>query len=410
MVCWAESQEGVFIRMINFNLSEEQILIQKTAKEFAKNELSEGAIHRDEQKIWPTEQIKKMADLGFLGMMANQQWNGGGMDTISYAIAMEEISAVDASAAVVMSVNNSLVCYLIEHFGDEFQKEKYLKELTVGKKLGAFSLSEPQSGSDASNMLTTAVRDGDDYIINGTKNWVTNGINSDIVLVFAMTEKGIGHKGISCFIVEKEFNGFECGKPEDKLGIRSSDTCELYFDNVRVPKENLIGEEGKGWTYAKYLLEFERGNGYSSELYQQLQQLKTKASIEDIGGTKLSEDPNFMEAIAKLEVQINAMEATELRILGSLAAGQNVGPESSLLKTRGTEIGQAITELAVELVGYYGIPFHNPGPEIGINEPAIGSKFANTAAPRYFNYRKASIYAGSNEIQRNIMAKLVLGL
>ena len=172
----------------------------------------------------------------------------------------------------------------------------------------------------------------------------------------------------------------------------------------------VFGEEGKGWTYAKYLLEFERGNGYSSELYQQLQQIKAKSQIEDASGSKLSEDPSFMESVAKLEVQINAMEATELRILGSLSAGQNVGPESSLLKTRGTEIGQAITELAVELVGYYGIPFHNPGPEIGINEPAIGSRFANTAAPRYFNYRKASIYAGSNEIQRNIMAKLVLGL
>tara|TARA_Y100001934_G_scaffold4412_1_gene6190 strand:- start:237 stop:869 length:633 start_codon:yes stop_codon:yes gene_type:complete len=196
----------------------------------------------------------------------------------------------------------------------------------------------------------------------------------------------------------------------DNTPIGHHEVNTVFFEDVKVPKENLIGEEGKGWTYAKYLLEFERGNGYSSELYQQLQQIKVKAGTEDISGAKLSEDQNFQQKVADIEIQINAMEATELRILGSLTAGQNVGPESSLLKTRGTEIGQAITELAVELVGYYGIPFNNPGPEIGNNEPAIGSRFANTAAPRYFNYRKASIYAGSNEVQRNIMAKLVLGL
>ena len=160
--------------MIDFNLSEEQQLLKQTARDFAQNELLEGAVYRDQNKIWPKEQIKKMSDLGFLGMMVNPKWNGGGMDTISYSIAMEEISAVDASAAVVMSVNNSLVCYLIEHFGNDFQKDKYLSKLTTGNKLGAFSLSEPQSGSDASNMITTAIKDGKNYIINGTKNWVTN--------------------------------------------------------------------------------------------------------------------------------------------------------------------------------------------------------------------------------------------
>ena len=172
----------------------------------------------------------------------------------------------------------------------------------------------------------------------------------------------------------------------------------------------MIGEVGKGWTHAKYLLEFERGNGYSSELYSQLATLRLSSRSEDSDGSSLSEDISFIEKLAKIEIEINAMEATELRILGSLTAGQNVGPESSLLKAGGTEIGQAITELAVELVGYYALPFYNPGPEIGHNEEPIGSQFANTSAPRYFNYRKASIYAGSNEIQRNIMAKLVLGL
>jgi len=232
---------------MNFKLNEEHKLIQKTAREFAQNELLPEVIKRDESKIWPKEAVLKMADLGFLGIMVEQEYGGSGMDTISYTIAMEEIAKVDASASVIMSVNNSLVCSLLSKFGNKFQKNKYLKKLSKGEILGAFSLSEPQSGSDASNMLTFAKKDGDSYIISGTKNWVTNGQNSDIVIVAALTTKGIGHKGISCFIVEKSFEGFESGKPEKKLGIKASDTTELYFDNVTVPAENLIGEEGDGF-------------------------------------------------------------------------------------------------------------------------------------------------------------------
>ena len=235
---------------MDFNLTEEQKLIQKTAKDFAVNELVPGAINRDANKIWPSEQVKKMSELGFMGIMVSQKWNGSGMDTVSYALAMEEIAKADASASVIMSVNNSLVCYLLEKYGSEFIKENYLKQLATGKKLGAFSLSEPQSGSDASNMLAFAKKDGDHYILNGTKNWVTNGFHSDYVLVFAVTEKGIGHKGISCFMVDKKYEGFEVGKPEDKLGIKSSDTTELYFSNVKIPSDNLIGIEGGGFKIA----------------------------------------------------------------------------------------------------------------------------------------------------------------
>ena len=235
---------------MNFDLTQEHELIKKNAKEFADKELLPGVLERDENKIWPKEQIKKMAEMGFMGMMVNPKWGGSGMDPISYAIAMEQISRVDASAAVVMSVNNSLVCALIEKYGDDFQKDKYLKSLASGEKIGAFSLSEPQSGSDASNMKTYAEKKDGFYILNGIKNWVTNGINSDIVLVFAITEKNVGHKGISCFIVEKSFNGFEVGKKEEKLGIRASDTCELYFDNVKIPEENLIDSEGAGFKIA----------------------------------------------------------------------------------------------------------------------------------------------------------------
>ena len=235
---------------MNFQLTEEQILIQKTSREFADTELAPGVVERDEKKIWPKEGIKKMAELGFMGMMTDPKWNGEGMDTISYTIAMEEISRVEASASVVMSVNNSLVCYLLEKFASDHIKGKYLKPLASGDKLGAFSLSEPQSGSDASNMQTTAQKGGNHYLISGVKNWVTNGITSDYVILFAVTEKGVGHKGISCFIVEKGWDGFAMGKPENKLGIRASDTCELYFDTVKVPDENLIGKEGEGFKIA----------------------------------------------------------------------------------------------------------------------------------------------------------------
>ena len=199
---------------MDFNLSPEQQLIKKTAADFASKELLKGVVERDIQKIWPAEQISKMADLGFMGMMVSEKWSGSGLDTISYCIAMEEISKIDASAGVVMSVNNSLVCYLLQKYASDSINGKYLKDLAQGKKLGAFSLSEPQSGSDASNMNTFAKKDGDSYILNGTKNWVTNGINSDYVLVFALTQKEIGHKGISCFLVEKSCEGFDVGKPE----------------------------------------------------------------------------------------------------------------------------------------------------------------------------------------------------
>ena len=197
---------------MKFNLSEEHLLIQRTAHDFAQNELLPGAVERDIKKLWPSEAVKKMSKLGFMGMMADIKYNGGGMDAISYTIAMEEIAKADASASVIMSVNNSLVCYIFDKYGSDFQKQKYLKKLASGESLGAFSLSEPQSGSDASNMLAFAEKRGNEYILNGTKNWVTNGINSDIVIVFAMTEKNVGHKGISCFIVEKSFSGFDVGK------------------------------------------------------------------------------------------------------------------------------------------------------------------------------------------------------
>tara|TARA_B100000959_G_scaffold167844_1_gene175854 strand:- start:162 stop:1319 length:1158 start_codon:yes stop_codon:yes gene_type:complete len=235
---------------LNFNLTEEQELLKKTAKDFAEVHLEPGVIERDDKSITPINEIKEMGKLGFMGMMVPERWNGSGMDTMSYILAMEEICCVDASAGVIMSVNNSLVCQIFLDWCSDEQKARYLTKLSTGEFLGAFSLSEPQSGSDSSNMRMNAVKNGDSYILNGTKNWVTNGISSDVVIVFAVTDKNVGHKGISAFIIEKGTPGFTTGKKEDKLGIRGSDTCELYFENCKVPIENRIQNEGEGFHIA----------------------------------------------------------------------------------------------------------------------------------------------------------------
>ena len=231
-------------------LTEEQELVRNTASEFAEKHLKPGVIERDENAEFPFEQVKMMGELGFMGIMVPERWNGAGMDTICYALIIEELSKVDASAGVIVSVNNSLVCQILVNYGNDWQKETYLTKLASGQQLGAFSLSEPQSGSDASNMHTVAEKSGKYYILNGTKNWVTSGINSDVVIVMALTDKSAGYNGISTFIIPKDIEGFSVGKKEDKLGIRGSDTCELYFDNCHVPIENLIDKEGQGFRIA----------------------------------------------------------------------------------------------------------------------------------------------------------------
>ena len=230
--------------------SEEHELVRNTARKFAEKHLKPGVIERDENAEFPFEQVKMMGELGFMGVMVPERWNGAGMDTISYTLIIEELSRVDASAGVIVSVNNSLVCQIFVKYGNDWQKETFLTNLASGEQLGAFSLSEPQSGSDASNMHTIAEKSGQYYVLNGTKNWVTSGINSDVVIVMALTDKSAGYNGISAFIVPKGLDGFLVGKKEDKLGIRGSDTCELYFDNCHVPIENLIDKEGQGFRIA----------------------------------------------------------------------------------------------------------------------------------------------------------------
>jgi len=240
---------------MNFELTEEHLAVREAARDFTQNVLKPGVIDRDEEQRFPAEEVKQLGELGFLGMMVDPKYNGGGMDALSYVLAMEEFSKIDASCSVVVSVNNSLVCYGLEQYGSEEQKEKYLKPLAGGEKIGAFCLSEPEAGSDATSQKTTAVDMGDHYLLNGTKNWITNGGSASYYLVIAQTDVEKGHRGINAFIVEKGWEGFVVGAKEQKMGIRASDTHTLLFNDVKVPKENRIGEDGFGFKFAMKTLE-----------------------------------------------------------------------------------------------------------------------------------------------------------
>lgn len=239
---------------MDFNYTEEQLMIQKAARDFAQSELLPGVIERDETETFPADQIKQMGELGFMGMMVDPKYGGSGLDTVSYVLAMEEISKVDASASVVMSVNNSLVCWGIQTYGTEEQKEKYLPRLASGEIIGAFCLSEPEAGSDATSQKTTAIDKGDHYLVNGTKNWITNGKTASVYIVIAQTDIDKKHKGINALIIERGTPGFEVGIKERKMGIRGSDTHSLMFTDVKVPKENRIGEDGFGFKFAMKVL------------------------------------------------------------------------------------------------------------------------------------------------------------
>ncbi len=378
---------------MNFDLKEEHKLIQQTAKDFAQNELLPGVLDRDENKIWPKDAVLKMGELGFMGMMVSPDFNGGGMDTISYVIAMEEIAKVDAAASVIMSVNNSLVCTLLEKYGDAFQKGKYLSKLSKGELLGAFSLSEPQSGSDASNMLTFAKKTNDGYILNGTKNWVTNGQNSDVVLVAALTEKNVGHRGISCFIVEKSFKGFSAGKPEKKLGIKSSDTTELYFDNVEIPKENLIGNEGDGFKICLGTLDGGR-IGIAAQALG-IAQASLDASVKYSKERKQFDKPisSFQAVQFKLADMSIAIEAA--RLLTRKAAWLkdkklNFSVQAAMAKLNASEVAMKASTECVQIYGGYGY-MRDYGVERLMRDAKI-----------------TQIYEGTSEIQRLVIARDLL--
>ena len=375
---------------MNFDLTQEHKLIQKTARDFAENELLPGVLERDENKIWPKDAILKMGELGFMGMMVSPDYNGGGMDTISYVIAMEEIAKVDAAASVVMSVNNSLVCTLLEKYGDTFQKQKYLSKLSTGQLLGAFSLSEPQSGSDASNMLTFAKKTDSGYVLNGTKNWVTNGQNSDIVIVAALTEKNVGHKGISCFIVEKGFEGFSVGKAEKKLGIKSSDTTELYFDNVEIPNENLVSNEGDGFKICLGTLDGGR-IGIAAQALG-IAQASLDASVNYSKERNQFNKPisSFQAIQFKLADMSIAIESA--RLLTKKAAWLkdkklNYSVQAAMAKLNASEVAMKASTECVQIHGGYGY-MRDYGVERLMRDAKI-----------------TQIYEGTSEVQRLVIAR-----
>ena len=378
---------------MNFNLSSEQKLIKQTAADFALDELLKDVVERDIKKIWPSDQISKMGELGFMGMMVSEEWGGSGLDTISYCIAMEEISKIDASAGVIMSVNNSLVCYLLEKYASDIIKDKYLIKLAKGEKLGAFSLSEPQAGSDASNMNTLARLDGDSYILNGTKNWVTNGINCDYALVFALTQKDVGHRGISCFLIEKSFSGFDTGKPEEKLGIRSSDTCELYFDNVRIPKENLIGLEGDGFKIALSTLDGGR-IGIASQalgIAQASLESSIKYSKERVQFNKpIASNQGIQFKLADMAMEIEASRLLIYKAAQAKDSGENYGHIASMAKVFSSEVAMKASIQCVQIHGGYGYI-----KETGVERLMRDAKITQ-------------IYEGTSEIQRLVIARDLL--
>ena len=378
---------------MNFELSEEHKMIRDAARDFAQTELLPGVIERDEAQKFPTEQIKKLGELGFLGMMVDPKYGGAGMDTISYVLAMEEISKVDASASVIMSVNNSLVCWGIETFGTESQKEKYLKPLATGEIIGAFCLSEPEAGSDATSQQTTAIDKGDHYLLNGTKNWITNGNTASVYLVIAQTDVEKGHKGINAFIVEKGMEGFVVGLKENKLGIRGSDTHSLMFTDVKVPKENRIGEDGFGFTFAMKTLSGGRigiaaqALGIASGAYElALQYSKERKAF----GKEISKHQAIAFKLADMATEIEAARLLCLKAAWLKDNGKNYDKIGAMAKVFASETAMKTTVEAVQVHGGYGF----------VKEYHVERLMRDA--------KITQIYEGTSEIQRIVISRSIL--
>ncbi|MDB4127181.1 acyl-CoA dehydrogenase [Flavobacteriaceae bacterium] len=339
---------------MDFKLTEEHIMIRDAARDFSKNELLPGVIDRDNKQEFPTQQIKMMGEMGFLGMMVNQKYGGGGMDTLSYVLAMEEISKIDASASVIMSVNNSLVCYGLEKYANEDQKQKYLIELATGKKLGAFCLSEPEAGSDATSQKTTAIDKGDHYLLNGTKNWITNGSSANYYIVIAQTDKEKKHKGINAFIVEKSWDGFEIGAKEDKLGIRGSDTHSLIFNDVKVPKENRIGEEGFGFSFAMKTLSGGRigiaaqALGIAAGAYELA---RDYSKVRKSFGTEICNHQAIAFKLADMHTNIEAARMLVYKSAWDKDQGKNYDMSSAMAKVFASQVAMDVTVEAIQVHG-----------------------------------------------------------
>ncbi|MDC0870733.1 acyl-CoA dehydrogenase [Flavobacteriaceae bacterium] len=339
---------------MDFNLTEEHLMIRDAARDFALTELLPGVIERDNKQEFPNELVKKMGDLGFLGIMVDPKYGGSGMDTFSYVLIMEELSKIDASASVIVSVNNSLVCYGIEQYGSEVQKQKYLTKLATGEYLGAFCLSEPEAGSDATSQRTTAIDMGDHYVLNGTKNWITNGGRSDVYLVIAQTDRDKGPKGINVFILEKGMDGFDIGPKEDKLGIRGSDTHTLQFNDVKVPKENRIGEDGFGFKFAMKTLSGGRigiaaqALGIASGAYE----LALKYSKERKAfGTEICNHQAIAFKLADMYTEITAARHLVMKAAWDKDQGNNYDMTSAMAKLYASKVAMEHTVEAVQIHG-----------------------------------------------------------
>lgn len=378
---------------MNFELSEEHLMIQQAARDFTRTELLPGVIERDAEQRFPTEQIKKLGELGFLGMMVDPKYGGSGMDTISYVLAMEEISKIDASASVVMSVNNSLVCWGLETYGTEEQKEKYLKPLASGEIHGGFCLSEPEAGSDATSQKTTAVDMGDHYLLNGTKNWITNGNTGSTFLVMAQTDVEKGHRGINCLIVTKDMEGFQVGKKEDKLGIRGSDTHSLMFQDVKVPKENRIGDDGFGFKFAMKVLNGGRigiaaqALGIASGAYElALQYSKERKAF----GTEIMNHQAIQFKLADMATRIENARLLCLKAAWLKDQGLDYSEASAMAKLYASETAMWVTTEAVQVHGGYGY----------VKEYHVERLMRDA--------KITQIYEGTSEVQRIVIARSIL--
>ncbi|WP_316769748.1 acyl-CoA dehydrogenase [Pedobacter frigiditerrae] len=376
-----------------FELSEEQLMIQQAARDFAQAELKPGVIERDEHQKFPAEQVKKLGELGFLGMMVDTKYNGSGMDSVSYVLVMEELSKVDASASVVVSVNNSLVCYGLEAYGTEAQKEKYLKPLASGEKIGAFCLSEPEAGSDATSQQTTAEDMGDYYLLNGTKNWITNGSTASTYLVIAQTHKELRHKGINAFIVEKGTPGFTIGPKENKLGIRGSDTHSLMFNDVKVPKENRIGEDGFGFSFAMKTLEGGRigiaaqALGIAAGAYElALAYSKQRKSF----GKPISDHQAIAFKLADMATQIEAARMLVYKAAWLKDQGESYTLAGSMAKLFASKVAMDVTVEAVQIHGGYGF----------VKEYHVERMMRDA--------KITQIYEGTSEIQKMVISRSIL--
>ena len=378
---------------MNFDFTEDHIMIRESAREFAQGEIAPSSVERDIKAEFPTDIVKQLGELGFMGMMVSPEYGGAGLDTISYVLALIEISKVDASVGVIMSVNNSLVCYGLEEYGTDYIKENFLTPLAKGEKLGAFCLSEPEAGSDATNQRTTAEKQGDYYVVNGIKNWITNGISADYFLVMATTDKSKAHRGISTLVLEKEMGGFSHGKKEDKLGIRSSDTCSLTFENCKVPVKNLVWEEGKGFNFAMNTL-----NGGRIGIAAQAIGI-AEASFE--AALKYSKERKaFGKLISKLQaiqfklsdiaVKVECAKMLTFKAAALKDVGKPYYKEAAMAKLYSSKIAVECALDAIQIHGGYGY----------VREYLV---------ERYLRDAKITeIYEGTSEIQKIVIARALL--